>query len=138
MLRLAAGILLLAALSAKAATYTDKPTKLRFPDKLGSWERDDVHHYDDPALGTSVTYRHPLTGVATFYVYSGGRKKIPSGGKSNVVVQEFAGILEEIETTYSSAEYENLKKVMEAAPEIQSDRKTATLLAAVYSFSRLT
>jgi len=135
MLRLIAGIVLLTALSATAATYTDKATKLRFPDKLGSWEKNEVHHYDDPAAGTSIHYRHPITGVATFYIYNNGLKKIPTGGKSDVVMQEFAGILDQIEKTYSGAEYEHLKKVMEAAPEVRTNGKTATLLASVYSFS---
>ncbi len=135
MLRLIAGTVLLAAASATAATYTDKATKLRFPDKLGSWEKDDVHHYDDPAAGTSVNYRHPITGFATFYIYNNGLKKIPTGGKSDVVVEEFASVLQQIETTYSGAEYEHLKKVMDAAPEVRSNGRTATLLASVYSFS---
>lgn len=135
MLRLIAVSVLLSALSATAATHTDKATKLRFPDKLGSWEKEEVHHYDNPAAGTSVHYRHPITGVATFYIYSNGLKKIPTGGKSDVVLQEFASVLEQIETTYSGAEYENLKKMMDAAPEVRSNGRTATMLASVYSFS---
>src|SRR5687767_193418 len=51
--RLIAGIVLLTALSATAKTYTDKATKLRFPDKLGSWEKNEVHHYDEPGAGSS-------------------------------------------------------------------------------------
>jgi hypothetical protein len=137
MFRVLAGALLLAAASgiATAATYTDKATKLRFPDKLGPWEKRDVHHYDNPAHGTSIGYRHPLTGVATFYIYHNGLKKIPNGGKSDVVRREFAGVLGEIEATYSGADYEHLKKVMEAEPEVRGNGKAATLLAAVYSFS---
>lgn len=135
MLRLIAGTVLLTALSATAATYTDKATKLRFPDKLGSWEKDEVHHYDEPGAGTSVNYRHPITGVATFYIYNNGLKKIPTGGKSDVVMEEFASVLQQIEATYSGAEYEHLKKVLEAAPEVGSDGRTATLLASVHSFS---
>jgi hypothetical protein len=135
MLRLVATILLLAALPATAATYTDKATKLQFPDKLGSWERSDVHHFDEAALGTSIGYQHPLTGVATFYIYSNGLKKIPTGGKSDMVKREFASVLKQIETLYSGEKYENLKKVMDAAPEVTSNGKTATLLASIYSFS---
>lgn len=133
--RLIAGIILLATLSATAGTYTDKATKLRFPDKLGSWEKEDVHHYDEPGAGISIHYRHPITGVATFYIYDNGLKKIPTGGKSDVVTQEFASVLRQIESTYSGAEYEYLKKVMEAAPEVRSNGRTATLLASIYSFS---
>lgn len=62
-------------------------------------------------------------------------KKIPTGGKSEVVRREFAGVLGEIEATYSGADYEHLKKVMDAAPEVRSNGKTATLLASLYSFS---
>jgi hypothetical protein len=137
MFRVLAGALLLAVASATAtaATYTDKATKLRFPDKLGPWEKRNVHHYDNPAQGTSIGYRHPLTGVATFYIYHNGLKKIPTGGKSDVVMEEFVSVIQQIETTYSGAEYEHLKKVMDAAPEVRSDGKAATLLASVYSFS---
>lgn len=133
--RLIAGIVFLATLSATAGTYTDKATKLRFPDKLGSWEKNDVHHYDEPGGGTSVHYRHPITGIATFYIYTNGLKKIPTGGKSDVVRQEFASVHEQIETTYSGAKYENLKKVLDAAPEVRSNGRVATLLASVFSFS---
>ena len=132
--RLIAGIVLLATLSATAETYTDKATELRFPDKLGSWEKGDVHHLDEAGAGTSIHYRHPLTGVATFYIYDNGLKKIPTGGKSDVVMREFASVLQQIETVYSGAEYEHLKKVMDAAPEVRSNGRTATLLASVYSF----
>jgi hypothetical protein len=135
MLRLIAGIVLLTALSATAGTYTDKATKLRFPDKLGSWEKGEVHHFDEPGAGISIHYRHPLTGIATFYIYDNGLKEIPTGGKSGAVVQEFATVLQQIETTYSGPKYEHLKKIMDAAPEVRSNGKTATLLASVYSFS---
>ena len=133
--RLIAGAIFLTALSATAATYTDKATKLRFPDKLGSWEKNEVHHFDEPGAGTSIDYRHPLTGGATFYIYTNGLKKIPTGGKSDAVRQEFANVLDQIETYYSGAEYEHLKKVLDAAPEVRSNGRTATLLASVYSFS---
>ena len=135
MLRATVGAFLLAAVSATAATYTDKATKLRFPDNLGSWEKKDVHHFDDPALGTSIGYRHPLTGVASFYIYNKGVKKIPAGGRNDVVRREFASVLDEIEATYSGEKYEHLKKIMDAVPEVRNNGKMATLLASVYSFS---
>lgn len=110
MFRILAGALLLAVASVTvtAATYSDKATKLRFPDKLGPWEKRNVRHYDNPAHVTSISYRHPLTDVATFYIYHNGLKKIPSRGKGDVM-EEFASVIQQVETTYSGAEYEHLK-----------------------------
>ncbi|HSH39916.1 MAG TPA: hypothetical protein VK993_14165 [Chthoniobacterales bacterium] len=134
MRRVLVTVSLLAAVSAQAATYTDKATKLRFPDKLGPWEKTKVHHYPEPGLGTSIGYRHPIVGIATIYIYDKGLKKIPSGGTSDAVLEEFALVRQEIEATYSGEEYENLKHVMDAAPKVETNGRTATLLASVYSF----
>lgn len=127
-------LLLVTATLVTAATYTDKATKLRFPDKLGPWEKTKVHHYPEPGLGTSVGYRHPIVGVATIYIYDKGEKKIPSGGKSDLVLEEMGLVKAEIEQVYSGVEYANLKHVMDAAPSVEGGGKAATLLASVYSF----
>ena len=121
--------------SASAATYTDKATGLRFPDNLGPWKKTDVHQYPERGLGTSITYEHPLSGVVTLYIYDKGMKKIPTGGKSDVVRREFELVEQELETVYSDGKYEKLQKVLEAAPEVTSGDKAATLLASVYSYS---
>lgn len=134
MLRSIVALLLLTAAPAIAATYTDKATKLRFPDKLGPWEKTKVHHYPEPGLGTSVGYQHPIVGIATIYIYDKGEKEISSGGKSDLVLEEMALVKQEIEQVYSGEDYANLKHIMDAAPSVEGSGKAATLLASVYSF----
>lgn len=135
MRRLAIASYILAAVTATGATYTDKATKLRFPDKLDTWERTKVHHYSEPGLGTSISYGHPFVGFVTIYIYDKGLKKIPPGGASEIVKKEFAIVCQDIEAMYSGDEYENLKHVFDAEPKVEANGRMATLLAAAYSFS---
>jgi hypothetical protein len=51
--------------------------------------RDEVHRFDDPRLGYSVTYRSPAGLAATVYVYTGGVAAIPDGA-SEVARAELA------------------------------------------------
>ena len=136
MLRLATIFLIATTAAATAATYTDKATKLRFPEKIGAWTRTDVHKYPQASAGTSISYKHALSGVITLYIYTNGVKKIPTGGNNDIVRGEFESVVQEIESVYGTDEYKDFRTVMTAAPEVQApDGRTATLLASVHNYT---
>lgn len=136
MKRWAVAVFCAATASASAGTYTDPATKLRFPDTLGGWRKTDVKNYSEPGLGTSVSYQNRFLGFATVYIYNKGVKKIPTGAANDVVREEFAVVQQEIAAAYANEKYENVKKLLEAAPEVKKDgNKKATVLAAAYRYS---
>ena len=128
-------ILSLATVSvAQGGTYTEPSTKLRFPDRLGAWKKMDVTSFPQKELGVSISYQHPVAGSAHVYIYSKGLRKIPTGGANAIVRKEFAAVEQEIQGTTAQFGYQNVKKLLEATPEIKHDGKIATLLAVAYSF----
>lgn len=108
-----AGLLLcLLSLSAQAIaqeSYVHPPSRLQFPQALGTAQRLSVQYYEDPRLGIAVSYRIPGLGRADFYVYQSDVGPVPVGLNSEPMRRALADahgdVLEAVRRgAYSSAE----------------------------------
>ncbi len=114
-LLIAALALLTLSLAARAAGDFEHPeSRLRFPERLASFERGRIHRYDDVRLGIQVTYLNSGLGKLDFYVFDYGQKHLADGIDSEFVQAAFAKAEEEIRAFGARGHYRNLEKLTAA------------------------
>ena len=127
-------LLLLSCAAASARTFTDKATNLHFPDVIGEWQKTKVTQFPAKELGVEVDYKNQADAIASFYIYTAGVSKIPTGAENSVVRAQFTETQREM-ISYIQNRFKNVSKVLESTPDVTHEGKRATLLATAYKFS---
>ena len=132
-MRIATFVLVLACSVAQAGTFTHSQTNLHFPDRLAKWKKTKVTQFPQKQLGVAINYSGPGDAIASFYVYTGGVAKIPTGAQNAAVKREFAKTQDEMASAMQSR-FRNVQKFMESTPDVINNGRKATLVAAAFQF----
>lgn len=94
-------------------THDEIDGNVEFPEVVG-WELSQKHKYPTDALGYSVNYESASAGRVTIYVYTGGRKSIPSS-LTGVVADEMERAKSDIKAAVDAGSYESAKAIKSEA-----------------------
>ncbi len=119
---------------ARGETFTEKNTRLHFPERIGAWHRIKVTQFPAKQLGVEIGYQAKDGAIAAFYVYNDGVTRIPTGAENAVVKKEFQNTQAELVATLKS-HFDAVSKFVESAPTVTPKGKKASLVAAAYQFA---
>ncbi len=115
--------------------YLHLPTGLVFPEWIAGMVKDSITDFesDDPRLGIGIGYCGCAAYITvTIYLYNLGQSSIPNGADSDLIIQHFQQVINDV---YTSKHYSSVVKLSERKISFDQSPESLEALSAAFSYT---